>query len=304
MRLFRTCWHAVLFGCFLASAAPFAASADEPQRTANGAKRAVVVEKDLVYGTGGGQELHLDLFRPADQNGTLPGLIVIHGGAWRAGSKDHMRIFCEQFARAGYVVTSVQYRFCPEHRFPAQVEDVKCAVRWMRANAPKYGLDPARIGAMGASAGGHLSLLLGLMDPKDGLEGTGGNPEQSSKVQAVVNYFGPTKFTLADWEPKDERLLVDFFGGGPTEVPAQYESGSPTSYVDENDPPVLSVHGTRDPLVPYAQAVVLHSALRDKGVVSELELVPGAGHGWWGSDLQQTQRVSLDFLARHLGNKP
>jgi acetyl esterase/lipase len=275
-----------------------------PARAQDKPKRAEVkVEKDIVFGKAGEDELHLDVYKLADQKETLPGVLVIYGGAWRSGNKEIMRIFCEQFCRAGYVVVASQYRLCPKHKFPAQVEDVKAAVRWMRANAKKLDLDPDRIGAMGASAGGHLSLMLGLMNPEDGMEGTAGNPEQSSKVQAVVNYFGPAKFTMRDWDPKDERLLVDFLGGKLDEVPDLYEKVSPTTYIDSSDPPVITFHGTQDPLVPYSQAPLLHSMLREKGVVSQLELVKGAGHGWWGADLQKTQRLAIEFLDKHLKGK-
>ncbi|MFO0947522.1 MAG: alpha/beta hydrolase [Planctomycetota bacterium] len=260
----------------------------------------LVIERDIIFGKGGGEDLKLDMYRPAKQEGPLPGLLVIYGGAWRSGNKELMRIFCEQFARAGYVVAASQYRLCPKHKFPAQVEDVKCAVRWMRANAAKYQIDPDRIGAMGPSAGGHLALMLGLMDSQDGMEGDGGNAEQSSKVQAVVNYFGPVNMSMLDWKPKDEHLLVDFLGSSIGDNPDVYAAASPATYVDAHDPPVISFHGTQDPLVPYAQAVLLDNVMRAKGANHELELVPGGVHGWFGPDLQRTQRLSLDFLNKHL----
>jgi acetyl esterase/lipase len=267
----------------------------------------LVVDKDVVFGTADGQELKLDLYRPkthADDAGSkLPGLIVIYGGAWRSGNKEVMRIFCEQFARADYVVAAVSYRLFPKYRFPACVEDCKCGVRWMRAEASKYGIDPERIGAMGLSAGGHLSMMLGYMDPKDGLEGEGGHAGHSSQVQCVVNYFGPFNMTLRDWDPKDEHLLVDFLDGTLDQKREDYLRASPSSYVDSDDAPTITIHGTKDPLVPYGQAVLADKVLRENGVASELVPVEGAGHGWWGPDLQRTQKLSIEFLDKHLKSK-
>jgi acetyl esterase/lipase len=149
-------------------------------------------QKDVVYGHAEGVDLKLDLGKPPAGGPPVPALVFIHGGAWQVGSKDTFEPLVRQFADNGYVTASVEYRLAPAHKWPAQIEDVKCAVRYLRAHAKELNIIPDKIGAAGDSAGGHLSLLLGLMDPKDGLEGTGGNPEQSSKVQAVVNFYGPT----------------------------------------------------------------------------------------------------------------
>lgn len=264
----------------------------------------LVVDKDIVFGTGDGQELKLDLYRPKshvdDPKSVLPGLIVIYGGAWRSGNKEVMRIFCEQFARADYVVAAVSYRLFPKYRFPACVEDCKCGVRWMRDEASKLRINGDKIGAMGLSAGGHLSMMLGFMDPKDGLEGDGGHANQSSQVQCVVNYFGPFNMTLRDWDPKDEHLLVDFLNGTIDEKKEDYLRASPSNYVDSDDAPTMSIHGTKDPLVPYGQAVLADKVCREHGIESQLVPVEGAGHGWWGPDLQRTQKQAIEFLDKHL----
>ncbi len=267
----------------------------------------LVIERDIVFGHGGEEELKLDLYQPKSHvdnpKSTLPGLIVIYGGGWRSGNKELMRIACEQFARADYVVTAVSYRLVPKYKFPASVEDCKCGVRWMRAHAEKLRLDPDHIGAMGMSAGGHLSMMLGYMDPSDGLEGEGGNEKYSSKVQCVVNYFGPFDLTTRTWKPKDEPLLIDFLGGKIDDVMDVYKRASPASYVDKNDAPTITLHGTADPLVPYSQAVLVDKVLHERGVVSELVPVEGAGHGWWGGEIQRTQRRSIEFLDKHLKGK-
>jgi acetyl esterase/lipase len=264
----------------------------------------LVIDQNIVYGKGGEVDLKLDLYRQKihveDPTSIQPGLIVIHGGAWRSGNKESMRVFCEQFARNGYVVASISYRLIPTATFPSQVEDCKCAVRWMRANADTHRIDPDRIGAMGGSAGGHLAMMLGYMDDEDGLQGTGGHEGYSSQVQCVVNYFGPFIFTIRDWKKSDEHLLVDFLGGTLDEAPEAYRRASPATYVDSDDAPTITLHGTQDPLVPYGQAALVHAYLRGAGVDSHLELVPGAAHGWLGKELQHTQRLSLEFLDKHL----
>src|SRR5256885_1883508 len=159
----------------------------------------VAYEKDVEFGSGGDATLKLDIARPEKADKRLPCIVVIHGGGWRGGNfKVHVpQIF--DFAKQGYVSATVQYRLVPAARWPAQIEDVKCAVRYLRANAEKYGIDKERFGAIGFSAGAHLSMLLGTMDQKDGLEGSGGNANESSKVQAVVSYFGPTDLAQKDF---------------------------------------------------------------------------------------------------------
>ena len=255
---------------------------------------------DIVYGKGGDVDLKLDLYRPHAQRNRTPGMLVIHGGAWRKGRKEFMRPFAEQMARAGYVAATVQYRLCPEHQFPAQIEDVKCAVRWMRANADKYGIDGERIGAIGASAGGHLALMLGSCDSDDGLEGAGGHAGFSSEVQAVANYYGPFDLTLSDWNPRHGHLLVDFLGGTLAERRDTYRRASPAHYVDPNDAPVITFHGTKDPLVPFGQAIRVDRTLRHHGVASRLEALEDRGHGWWGPDLHRTQKLAIEFFDEHL----
>jgi acetyl esterase/lipase len=258
----------------------------------------LIVEQNIVYATHGGQELKLDLVRPKEQDGRVPGIVVIHGGGWKGGAKEHVRPFVDQFARAGYVTATVQYRLCPTHKFPCQVEDVKTAVRWMRANADKYQIDKERFGAIGFSAGGHLSLMLGLMDPKDGLEGDGYNDE-SSKVQAVVNYFGPTDL-IRIFPQGVSPILVEFLGGPSTDKKDAYVQASPLTYIDKNDPPILTIHGTKDNIVPYSQAEILDAKLRETGVPSTVITMTDKGHGWSGADIQETQRKAIDFFNAQL----
>src|SRR5262245_39499170 len=271
----------------------------------------VPIEKDVVYTRRGDVDLKLDLARPVKGEGPFPLVVCIHGGAWQAGNRAAHHRTIRLLAEHGYVAATVQYRLSPKHRFPAHVEDVKAAVRFLRASAKKYNLDPNRVGALGDSAGGHLSLMLGVLDPGDGLEGDGPHKDQPSKVQAVVNYYGPTD--LSAWEPTDQGdmllrrglgrggdgLLEDFLGTSDRKA-AVMKKASPVTYLDGKDAPVLTFQGTVDPLVQPRQAELLHAALRKAGVVEQLEVLKDAGHGWGGKDRDRTDRVAIEFLDRHL----
>lgn len=256
---------------------------------------------DVVYRTVGEQQLALDMAMPAQGEGPFPALLIIHGGAWRGGNKASHRDQLDRFARRGYVVVSPQYRFCPKETFPAQVHDVKAAVRWLKAHAEEYRVDPNRVGAMGFSAGGHLALMLGVTDPDDGMD-----PDHSdgpdSRVHAVVNFFGPTDL-LADDIPEISKPLVrDFLGAPPHETAEQAKLASPLTHVTPDDPPVLTFQGTKDPLVPHTQAVKLADALSRVGVHGRVELLVGKGHGndWGKDEIERVLQESERFLDRHL----
>ena len=260
----------------------------------------IVYEKDVVFGRGGDTELHLDIARPEKAGKALPCIVVIHGGGWRGGNfKLHVPQILE-FAKAGYVSATIQYRLVPVGRWPAQIEDVKCAVRYLRAQSDKYGIDKSRFGAIGFSAGAHLSMLLGTMDEKDGLEGNGGNPRESSKVQAVVSYFGPTNLAAQDFPANVNGMIYDFLGALPEEKPENFKAASPVSYIDKSDAPTLMFMGTKDRLVPYNQAYLLADALTQAGVAGRIELLLGADHGWGGAELTRTVVASKAFFDEQL----
>lgn len=255
---------------------------------------------DIVYGKGGDQDLKLNLAKPKEMKGKLPCIAVIHGGGWAGGNRDGHNDLTWQFAHKGYVSVTIGYRLAPDHKFPAQVNDVKCAIRFLRANAEKYGIDPDHIGAVGFSAGGHLSMMLGLTSKEDGLEGDGGSPDQSSKVQAVVSFFGPTDLMAPDLPTVTTPILETFIGGTPASQREAYEKASPIHFVTHDDAPMLLFQGTADPLVPYSQAVVMAVAMHRAGVPGRVELLPGLGHGWGGADLKYTFDATLDFFAAKL----
>ena len=255
------------------------------------------VHDDLQYGVGGDQKLLLDLARPAKLDKPTPCIVFIHGGGWAGGNRkahyNHMR----QTAEAGFVAATISYRLVRDdkNRWPAQIEDCKCAIRWLRANAEQFSIDPGRIGASGYSAGAHLSMLLGTMEKADGFEGNDGTPDPSSKVQAVVAYFGPTNLTV-EYPATSRNIVANFIGGPLAERRGDYERASPVRYVSPGDATMLLFHGTKDELVPYEQAFAMATALTKAGVPGRVEILLGHGHGWGGETAEHTQRATMDFF--------
>lgn len=274
----------------------------QPERPSVAAVYPIREELDVVYGHAGGEDLQLDLYAPKDAQGPFPAVVMFHGGGWAAGSHDQLRPLAGALAAQGYVVATAGYRMVPRYRFPAQIHDAKCSVRWLRANAQRYQIDGERIGALGFSAGAHLALLLGLTATNDGLEGEGGHPEQSSRVQAVVNISGPTDLTRPDWPDSTKLILADFIGGYREQRPGTYRAASPVFYVHRGAPPVLTIHGTADSVVPYEQAQLLHTALRKARVHSQLTTLHGKGHGgnWSDKEQQRNAAAILAFLDQNL----
>ncbi|MEX2141047.1 MAG: alpha/beta hydrolase [Pirellulales bacterium] len=257
----------------------------------------VEIHDDLQYGVGGGEKLLLDLARPTKLDKPTPCIVFIHGGGWAAGNRkahyNHMR----QAAEDGFIAATISYRLVKDgkHRWPAQIEDGKCAIRWLRANAERFSIDPERIGAIGYSAGAHLSMLLGTLDKDDDLEGDGGSPDQSSKVQAVVAYFGPTNLTV-EYPPSSRNIVANFIGGPLDEQRADYDRASPLRYVSPGDATMLLFHGTKDELVPYEQAFEMATALTKAGVPGRVEILLGHRHGWGGDTAEHTERRSMEFF--------
>ena len=262
------------------------------------------VLRDIEYVPGGHDRQKLDLYLPAQTNPPLPLIIWVHGGAWRAGSKDNCPAV--RFVAQGYAVASVNYRLSQHAVFPAQIEDCKAAVRWLRAHAKDYGLDPNRFGAWGSSAGGHLVALLGTTGDVKEFD-AGSNLEISSRVQAVVDFFGPTDLLrMAAQSGSNSRMdhnasdspESQLIGGTLQENKEKAAKASPITYVTRDDPPMLLVHGDADPLVPFQQSEELYQALRKAGVEATLYLVKGGGHGdRFGPEVpEQVDK----FFAQHL----
>ncbi|MBI1895980.1 MAG: alpha/beta hydrolase [Acidobacteria bacterium] len=261
--------------------------------------------RDLVYASTPEKELKLDLYLPEDlPPQPLPLVIWIHGGAWRAGGKENAPSL--RLVPHGYAAASISYRLSQEAGFPAQIEDCKAAVRWLRAHAAEYNLDPNRFAVWGGSAGGHLVALLGTSGDVRELEGKLGNDGVSSRVQAVVDYFGPTR--LARMSQSPSRLDHDAPDSPESQLiraTVQQNAGlarraDPLSYVSKDDPPFLIVHGDSDLTVPLEQSELLDAALKRAGVESRLLVLPGAGHGGREFSTAETMKQVADFLARHL----
>jgi acetyl esterase/lipase len=268
-----------------------------------------VLISTVVYGTGGQRPLTMHLLRPSPAPARpAPGLIWVHGGAFRHGSKDSGigRLF--PFARRGYVCASVEYRLSGEARWPAQIEDCKCAVRYLRAHAAELGLDPDRIGAWGPSAGGHLVAMLGVAPDRPELEGDGGWAGQSSRVQAVCNWYGPSDLpTMVEQPSSIDRRGAEYpeswlLGGRVQDHPDRARAASPTSYVAGGEPPFLIAHGDQDPVVPYQQSQLLYETLGSSDVT--LQTVGGAGHGGPQFDHPALLDAVAAFFDRHLGPAP
>lgn len=259
--------------------------------------------RDVAYVPNGHERQKLDLYVPAGAMNPVPLIIWIHGGAWKSGSKD-LNPAVRYLAR-GYAVASLNYRLSQHAIFPAQLEDCKAAVRWLRAHAVEHGFDPHRFAAWGASAGGHLAALLGTTGEVKEFE-TGGNLDVSSRVQAVVDWFGPTDFTqMSRFSPPHAPFDHDaadspesqLIGGPVQQHKERAARANPITYVSKDDPPFLIMHGNRDNLVPYQQSELLHDALQQAGVEVTLKIIEGAGHGFGGPEIDR--QVSA-FFEKHL----
>ncbi len=247
-----------------------------------------------------GERVAMDIFRPTAP-GVYPAVLAIHGGGFRAGKRTGYHPLCIKLAQRGYTCAAMSYRLAPRHQFPAPVEDSKAAVRFLRANAAKYAIDPARIGVTGGSAGGHLALMVGLTGPLKVFEGTGPNLDQSSAVQVVVNMYGPTDFTQSYGKSVDAAEVLPLFLGGDLQHNRQdHIISSPLYYVTPLAPPTLSVHGTKDNYVAYEHSVWLTSKLLSAGVDAELETISGAGHGFKGADAERAEGRLMAYFDKHL----
>lgn len=262
----------------------------------------VTFERGVEFANPDGQHLQLDIARPKDGNRPFPAILCIHGGGFRAGTREGYDKMCLTLAQNGYVAATITYRLAPKYQFPAAVLDCKAAVRWLRANAAKYGIDPARIGVMGGSAGGHLAQFLGVTAGVKEFEGEG-NLDQSSAVSCVVNYYGPSDFTKSYGKSVDAaEVLPLFFGGNLETKKREHIAGSPLYWVTPNAAPTLCIHGTEDKYVAYEQAMWIVEKLKASMVEAELLTLEGAGHGFKGDDAKKADAAMLAYFDKHLKN--
>lgn len=267
--------------------------------------------RDVVFAAEVGYRfLRLDVTLPKGA-GPFPLVVFIHGGAWLAGdltvtNPTYRKLdFINKILDAGFAVSRISYRFSSEGIFPMQLHDCKAAVRFLRANAAHFNVDPKRFAAMGDSAGGHLASLVGLTGDQPELEGEVGKANASSAVQAVVNWFGPAELLTMqsqridqDWSSVDDPNSPEsrLIGGAVQEYPAAAVAASPVTYAHPKAPPFLIQHGTADRLVPYAQSVAFTSALKKIGCDVRLLTIDGADHCFWGVDPQGIVEEVISFL--------
>ena len=224
------------------------------------------VHADVPYGTVGGHTLLLDVYEPSERSSELrPAVVLLHGGGWTSFDKGPMSGMGSFLAHSGFVAFAVDYRLThgSENLWPAQLDDVQRAVRWIRANAAKYGVSPNHIGAFGYSAGAQLAALLGTEDTRDNSDAA--LAKYSSKVQAVVDFSGPTDFTTHH-DPDDDAFLTTFFGGDYAHHPEIWQDASPVFHVSKKSAPFLIFHGTHDESVPIAQAEEFANKLKEAHV--------------------------------------
>lgn len=265
-------------------------------------------EFDINYAGGEGEHQKLDLLLPKEPagDGPLPVIVYIHGGKWREGGKrEGINFLVPSVASGQYAGATIDYRLSKDAIWPAQIYDCKAALRWLRAHAKKYNLDPQRIGVIGPSAGGHLAAMLGASGNVARLEGkVGGNLNQTSRVSCVVDQYGPTELLAMSEFPSDiEHDAPDspesrLIGGPIQERKDAARSASPITYVSADDPPFLLIHGTDDPLVPYDQSERFLAALAEEGIDAALIKVQGGGHGGFRS-AELDRRIRL-FFDKHL----
>lgn len=266
-----------------------------------------VTHKNLAYVKDGHERQKLDLYLPETTDRSAPLIIWIHGGGWQGGSKENALPLRQGWLDQGYAIASINYRLSGHAVFPAQIEDCKAAIRWLRAHAAEYGIDPQRFGVWGSSAGGHLAALVGTSGDVKAFD-VGAHLDQSSRVQVVCDYYGPTDFHAFVNRPgyenhanpsSPESLLL---GGTVQEKPELAKAANPISYVSPDDPPFLMVHGDKDPVVPLQQSELLFKALKSANCSARFHTIEGAGHGP-GFDGPEVQPMVREFFDRQLAKE-
>ncbi|MES2738728.1 MAG: alpha/beta hydrolase fold domain-containing protein [Verrucomicrobiota bacterium] len=274
----------------------------------------VEAKLDLAYAETDNPRQKLDLYLPKlrKTEKPLPVIVFIHGGGWRGGDKAGGIGNVGRYVASGeYAGVSVGYRLTNEAQWPAQIHDCKAAIRWVKAHAAEHGLDASKIAVWGASAGGHLVSMLGTSGDVKELEGTlGKHLDQDSKITCVVNFFGPENFltmvrqpsTIDRTQGKDypEALLL---GGPVPEREAVAKEASPVTHVSAGDAAFFTAHGTKDPLVPYAQGEEIHAALTKAGVPSILQEMTDGGHGFRSEVLDERLKQFFDLHLRGIESK-
>jgi len=265
------------------------------------------VIKDIEFAKPDGHRLKLDLYLPKEKDAPL--VVWIHGGGWQAGSKE--RCYVKWLADHGMAVASISYRLTDKATFPAQIHDCKGAIRWLRANAEKYGYSTDLVGVAGASAGGHLAALVGTTGDVKELEGeVGGNLDQSSRVDAVIDYYGATDFVLrSKTQPhranKKGSVVYKLLGGGADQKVDLAKQASAAFHATQDDPPFLVIHGDKDTTVYLDQSERIQEVYKQAGLPLELIVVEGGKHGGDAYYQGELRERAIEFIRKHLiASKP
>jgi len=262
----------------------------------------VTIHRDIAYVKEGHERQKLDLYLPKTSGEKRPVVVWVHGGAWTKGSKDQTPAL--PVLAAGVVVASINYRYSQHAPFPAQIQDCQAAIRWLKGHAKTYRIDPDRIAVWGSSAGGHLVSLLGTASDSRAWEPIGEYRDLSPRVICVIDWFGPTDFTLLGEVAARENPIAALIGPTNGDLREKLAAASPVTYVSEDDPPFLIMQGDKDPLVPAGQSQRLHERLREANVPSRLEIIAGAGHGGAQFTDQARRTMIREFLQQHLQVSP
>lgn len=253
------------------------------------------LKKDIEYASVEGHSLRLDFYQTQKEELNSPLVVWIHGGAWRSGSKASVPV--KHWLDHGFKIASVDYRLSGQARFPAQVHDIKAAIRFLRRHADSFQFDPARITVAGASAGGHLAALVGVSNGLDELEGrVGKDLQQSSSVCAAVSFYGASNLNSILGQSTAHGLSVRvpalqlLLGGQPDQVPEASRLASPITHVDEMDPPLWLIHGDADPQMPIEQSTELEKMYRKNKLIVRYDIIVGAVHG--GPEFYTDQRLA------------
>ncbi len=277
------------------------AMAQQPSFLAEDAGSKYWIRTDVVYGVETGHENKLDVIYPHNATADVPAVIYIHGGGWIFGDKAGSVLEVLPYLQMGWAAVNVEYRMANVAKAPAAVEDCRCALRWIVRNAKDYHIDPARLVVTGHSAGGHLSLMTGMLNDTDGLDNdcAGDGKEPEPRIAAIVNWYGPTDVGDLLGGKNRRNYALAWFGSlqNKTEIARLV---SPLSYVRKTNPPIITIHGDSDDVVPYDHSVRLHQALDKAGVPNLLYTVKGGGHGQFAdADNRKAYDAIREFLAKH-----
>lgn len=299
--------------CFFVIAWPFSSFAQTENRSFVDVTSTYSVIPNLVYQRAGGIDLKLDVYRPRDVNGPNSTLMYIHGGGWTNGSKEGSSLTFLPYLEMGWTVVNVAYRLADQEHAPAAVEDTRCALRWIYRNAEQYGFDTDNIVVTGNSAGGHLALTTGMLTAEVGMErqcpgdrmrstwDVGPTNTENLEVAAIVNWYGITNLAdLLNNGPGSSGNFTEAWIGSSPNRAATAARVSPLNHVRQGLPPIISIHGDEDSIVPYSQGVELHEALNGADVPNELITIEGGGHGGFTSMQMSDIYASIRrFLNEH-----